>query len=141
MKNCKKCKHNCGNCKYALVVENDEQPYLERPEMYDERDVEGERQAVLGIYQWQTPLVTMCYLPEEKKCNYEVQTDKTLLSETHPQIFIEQMTDLYECIPIEKIKQLVENELEKANTVGLDDREQLWHKIHLAICERKTAHD
>ena len=143
MKNTKKCTHNCPNCKFALTVENfGEQPYWERPTVFSNRygDGETERQAMLGVYQCHTPTVTLCYLPEDMECNYEIRADKTLLSETHPQTFIEQMTDLYEGISLAEIRQIVFDEREKASTVGLDDREQLWHKIHLAIYERKTGH-
>ncbi|MCH5157460.1 MAG: hypothetical protein J1G02_06275 [Clostridiales bacterium] len=141
MNNCKKCKQNCGTCKFALVVESfDEHSYMECPTIFSNMEIDGEleRQALLGIYQWCTPMVTLCYLPEGMECD-EVRFDKTLLSKTHPQIFIEQMTDLYEGIPLEMIEQFVTDELEKAKTIGLNDTEQLWHKIHSAIYERKTA--
>lgn len=139
MKNCKECKMNCGSCKYALVVENfDEQPYLERPTVYDSDDEEMDRQARLGIYTWHTPTKTLCYLPDDMECNYFTMIDKTLLSETHPQIFIEQMVDLYENDTIEFLEKGIAERRANGGAMPYDTN-PYWLTIYEKIYERKTG--
>ena len=138
----KLCTHNCPNCKFALVVENfDDEPFLSRPLSYDSHDEERERRTLLKIFNWVTPMKTLCYLPEELTCSYEIRTDATSLCETHPQIWVEQMTDLYECTPLGFLERSIDSISQKQEGAELDRREELWRQVHLAIYKRKTGHD
>lgn len=143
MKNKRLCSHSCSNCKYALAVEDfDNVPSLYRPDTFATingmaQDMEMERRAALGIFEHVTPIKTLCYLPEGKDCAVDVRIDRSPLPTN---IFIEQMTDLYECIPPEQVAQFIAQDLQKQSQgKQLTDKEQCWLTIHKNIYERATG--
>lgn len=139
MLNQKRCTQNCPKCKFALVVESDKKSMLLSPDNFVVGNEEAERLAMLQIFQWQTPIIILCYLPEDISCSYLVRTDKNLLSKTHPEVFIDQMVDLYENIPLDFLeKQITERQL--LDVHPSHDRHPYWLPIYKKIYERKTGH-
>lgn len=146
MKNNKLCPRKCGDCKFALVVEDETlEPFLCCPrtvvsknDMPQNDDIE--RRAMLNIYQWMTPYKTLCYCPSAE-CAYQRVRGSGTLSETHPDVFVEMMTDLYEALSLDFLTTLIsdrECRIEKGEEYA---RDRLWLKIHKAIYRRRTGHD